>query len=354
MPRSQFTVEQTLRAQANSCINIGSPLYGTLLKGLLRDYRAGGVTKSMLDGVTDRPLHDALALRYVGTGHLIALQGNAPDLARHYPSCGGAWDGGKQVVDDFLATVTANEAEFRRGVRRNVRTNEVGRAVVLASGFSLISRRHRLPLDLLEIGSSAGLLSLWNHFSYDTGETTLGDVNSPVRFGPEWWLPPPPPLDHDVIIRNRRGCDIAPIDVRMPDDRMRLLSFLWPDQEARIRRLQAAVDIASRVPVRVDPMDAGDWLSLRLDDGPAEGAATVVFHSIVWQYLSSATKDHLRSVLAEAGARATAESPMCWLRMEPVDSAHADLRLTSWPGGDEEVLAEVGYHGNNVVWLHRD
>jgi len=333
---------------------MGSALYGTLLKGLLRDYRSSGVTKSLLDGVTDRPFHHALALRYVATGHLIALEGNAPDLARHYPSCGGTWDGSKHVVDDFLATVAANEAEFRRGVRRNVQTNEVGRAAVLTSGFSLIAKRHQLPLDLLEIGSSAGLLSLWNHYYYDTGESTLGDDSSPVRFEPEWWSPPPPDLHDGVVVRSRRGSDISPIDVGLADDRTRMLSFLWPDQDVRIRRMKDALDVASRFPVRIDPMDAGDWLSLRLDDGPAPGAVTVVFHSIVWQYLSINTKDHVRTVLADAGARATSESPLCWLRMEPVDAAHADLRLTTWPGGTEEVLATVGYHGNNIRWLHPD
>jgi hypothetical protein len=28
----------------------------------------------------------------------------------------------------------------------------------------------------------------------------------------------------------------------------------------------------------------------------------------------------------------------------------ADLRLTSWPGGDEQVLGTAGYHGTPVVW----
>lgn len=347
---TEFTVEQALQAQARSCTNIGSPLYGALIGGLLKDYRAGGITRSLLDGVTAKPLHDALPLRYVGTGHLLALRGDAPDLAAHYPSCGGEWDATSAVVDTFLATARDNEAEFRRGVRRNVQTNEVGRAAVLATGFSCITDRHRLPLDLLEIGSSAGLLSRWDRFYYDTGETVLGDPASGVRFGPEWW-DGPPRINASVTVRNRRGSDITPIEVGSDEGNLRMLSFVWPDQVARIERLRAALDIAAVVPVRVDAMDAGEWLGLRLEDGPAPGAATVVFHSIVWQYLPESTRERVHQTLAHAGALATADNPLLWLRMEPLSAITADLRLTTWPGGEEEVLAEVGYHGASVRWL---
>ena len=29
----------------------------------------------------------------------------------------------------------------------------------------------------------------------------------------------------------------------------------------------------------------------------------------------------------------------------------ADLRLTVWPGGEERLLAQAGYHGEPVRWL---
>jgi hypothetical protein len=35
--------------------------------------------------------------------------------------------------------------------------------------------------------------------------------------------------------------------------------------------------------------------------------------------------------------------------MEPAGEL-ADLRLTSWPGGEEEVLATAGFHGAPVHW----
>ena len=74
--------------------NIGSPLYGVLLDGLLADYRRGGITATLLDGVTDKPLHDALPLRYLGDGspasRCAATRPTWPPLSRRAV---GSWDG---------------------------------------------------------------------------------------------------------------------------------------------------------------------------------------------------------------------------------------------------------------------
>jgi len=75
-------------------------------------------------------------------------------------------------------------------------------------------------------------------------------------------------------------------------------------------------------------------------------------HSVVWQYLPSATRSNIESTLAQAGARATRAAPLAWLRMEFFDSsAPAELRLTLWPGGAERVLARAHPHGEWVEWL---
>jgi hypothetical protein len=71
----------------------------------------------------------------------------------------------------------------------------------------------------------------------------------------------------------------------------------------------------------------------------------------VWQYLPTTTRDLVRSTLDAVGASSTEQRPLHWLRMEPATAAHADLRLTSWPAGADERLAEVGYHGADVRWL---
>jgi len=350
MSGEPVSVRESLVRQAQSCRSIGSPLYASVLSGLIDNYDRGGVTAALLDGVSSQPQHDALPLRYLACAHRLALAGRAAQLARHFPSCGGSWDGSAAVIDDFLTLVTSEHNEFHDGVRRNVQTNEVGRAAVLASGFVEIARRHRRPIDQLEIGSAAGLLSRWDHFRFNTGSSQTGDPASPLVFGPAWWQESPADLGGSVVVARRRASDIMPIDIATVDGRLTSMSFVWPDQTARFERLAAAIEIASQHPVEVERSDAGDWLNHRLHHGPTPGHATVVFHSIVWQYLPAATRYQVRRAITNAGKRATVDSPMLWLRMEPA-GVHADLQLTTWPGGENEVLAHVGYHGADIRWL---
>ena len=346
-------LELAFEAQALSAHRMDSPLYGYLLDALLVDCQSRGLTYDILDGVSDEPYHDAVPLRYLATAHRLALGGHARDLARFYPSCGGSWNG-EDISATLLALVAEHRDEFVAGARRNVQTNEVGRAPVLASGFALITRRHQLPLDQLEIGSSAGLLSRWDKYFYDTGTSQLGNPDSALRFGSEWWAARAPELNQPVIVASRRASDISPIDVSTPEGRLTTLSFVWPDHSERIDRLRAALYVAALSPLSIDRGDAGEWLGEQLASRPHTGHATVVFHSIVWQYLPTATRNAVRRALFTSGERARADAPLLWLRMEPATTEFANVRLTTWPGGADETLAEVGYHGAAVRWLAGD
>lgn len=347
---ASYTVLEAIEHQAASCARIGSPLYASLLTGLAADYLSAGLTAELLEGVSSTPVHDAVPLRYLATAHRLALSGDAPELAAHYPSCGGTWDG-SDITDVFLSAVATHRGEFVRGLQLPVQTNEVGRAAVLASGFSLVAERHGLPLRTLELGASAGLLSRWPHYAYDTGESRGGDPRSEVRFDASWFRAPLPALHQAIEVAGAEACDLSPIDAASAGGRVTMMSFLWPDQGERLERMRAALRIAETHPITLAQADAGEWLGARLADAPTAGRATVVFHAIVWQYLPPATRDAVRAALADAGSRASADAPLCWLRMEPATAEHADLRLTTWPGGRDEVLAHVGYHGADIRWL---
>jgi hypothetical protein len=231
-----------------------------------------------------------------------------------------------------------------------VQTNEVGRAAVLVGGYVEVARRAGLPLRVLEVGASAGLNLRWDQFWYDTGTSTFGDPDSGVRFV-GWWEGDPaahPDLAGGAEVAVREGCDRNPLDPTTADGRNTLRAYLWPDQTERYTRLEAALDIAARVPASVVSADLAEWLEDRLAS-PVPGLATVVVHSIVWQYVSRESRDRMRAALRRAGEAATTSSPLAWLRLEPAGPL-ADLRLTWWPGGGEEVLGHGGYHGRPVRW----
>jgi len=232
---------------------------------------------------------------------------------------------------------------LRTAITRGVQTNEVSRCAALLGGFLLVAEATGLPLRVLELGSSAGLVLRWDAYRYEGPGRAFGDPASPVR------LDFPPPLDVTATVAERRGCDLNPLDPTDEDTRLTLLSYVWPDQRWRLALLQAALDAAASVPVVVDRAFAGDWLAERLAE-PAEGRATVVFHSIVMQYLPEAERARVEELLHEAGARATPSAPLAWLRMEPDTMDRTGVWLDLWPLGRHAQVAAAGYHGRPVEW----
>ena len=112
---------------------MGSALYARLLAGLEADHAAGGLTTQLLEGRSERPIHEAVVLRLLGAAHRLVLEGRAPELARFYPSAGGTDEG--DPTPAFLAAVAAHRPEVEAAMTRGVQTNEVGRAAVLAPGL---------------------------------------------------------------------------------------------------------------------------------------------------------------------------------------------------------------------------
>ena len=348
MPERPSTILDVLAFQATECRRGGSALYERILGGVADDVRAGGVSARLLGGREDDPFGSALALRLLGAVHRIVLEGRAPDLAALYPSMGGAAKAG-DPVPAFLATLRDHEDEVARRLADGVQTNEVGRSAVLIGGYAAVAERSGLPLRVLEVGASAGLNLRFDHYAYDTGRQVLGDPDSPVRFSGVW-EGEPPELPTDIAVAGRRGCDRNPLDPTTEEGRLTLLSYVWPDQTERIARLEAAIEVARRVPVTVDAADAATWVEEQLAE-PRPGVATVVVHSIVLQYLPPERRRRFRAALDEAGRAATDDAPVAWLRMEPAGE-RAELRLTSWPSGHEELLAAAGYHGQPIWWNH--
>jgi hypothetical protein len=342
------TVLDVLAFQAEACGASGSLLYERILRGVFDDARSGGVSAALLAPHDEDPFGSALALRLLGAVHRLVLMGDAPELARSYASAGG--DAGEgDPVGAFLDVLRTHTAAVAAGLLDGVQTNEVGRAAVLAGGYAEVERRSGLPLRILEVGASAGLNLRFDRYCYDTGRQVAGEPDSPVRFS-QMWVGEPPVLPDHFSVAERRGCDRNPIDPTTPEGRTTLLSFIWPDQVERLGLLEEAIALARAVPVDVERADGAEFVEAQLATS-VSGVATVVVHSIVLQYFPPDRRRRLRAAIESAGARATPDAPLAWLRMEP-SGDRAELRLTTWPGpgGAEQVLASSGYHGRPIWW----
>lgn len=274
----------------------------------------------------------------------MVLSGRSKELVDVYPP--NAPEEGKlrRAVD---AALDRHEVDILRFIERPPQTNEVGRAAALAGGFLAIASLTSLPLAIYEIGASAGLNLHWDHFAYDLGGLAIGKATSLPLIAPAWDGPKPPTVD--VLVVDRAGCDRTPIDIRSKDDALRLRAYIWADQTERLARLDQAMDLVHSSRVRIVHADAADWASLRLAER-RPGVATVLFHSIVWQYIEKGSRMRLEHAIEAAGRRADQEAPFAWLRMEPETPKAAALRLTLWPGGETLLLADVDYHGSWINW----
>jgi hypothetical protein len=150
-------------------------------------------------------------------------------------------------------------------------------------------------------------------------------------------------------VREREGCDLRPLDPAREDDRLALRASVWADQAGRFERLRGALELAARVPASVEAASLEAWLPARLAR-PRKGVVTVVYHSVVAEYLPAEARERFHATLAEAGSRATAEAPLAWVRLEPISAVRSHgVTATVWPGGSERLLATSGAHGTNVV-----
>jgi len=346
------SLPRRFRAQAEQCLRNGSPLTAALLEGAAGDDEAGGPVHELLAPFAADPSGSVASLRFAGALHRLVLERQAPDLALHYPSVGGtapveeAWPVARRVVERCAEQLAA-------GLRRPVQTNEVGRSAALYGGLLHVTARTGLPIRLLEVGASAGLNLLVDRFAYEVAEgVVLGEPSSPVRLRAPWRgrFPAYAPLE----VVSRAGCDPAPLDPGSEADRLTLTSYVWADQVDRFERLRNALQVAAARPVPVERLPASAFLARELAE-PVPGVATVVWHSVVRQYLSVDERVEMDRLLAEAGERATPDAPVLRLSLEPERIAGSTFRflveLTEWPGGRRELLAEALGHGPPVTWV---
>jgi hypothetical protein len=332
LPAPRDLLAGRLRFQAHGCAQLGSPFYASLLESAAADLEAGGPAWDVLDGYESEHEWAALALRLMGSVHRLVLNETLPELALHYPSVGGdgdpsgAWPLFRQALAD-------HGAEIRRLTARPCQTNEVGRSAALLGGFLEVAHRTRLPLCILELGASAGLNLRWDRYRYEAAQGEWGDASSPVRFDHAFDLPPP--LNRTAEVMERKGCDLDPVDPTSEEGALTLRSFVWADQLSRMSLLDGALKVAAEVPVDVERIDAASFLERELEEQRA-GMATVVYHSVVMQYLAAEGRERIK--------RAISNAPVHYLTMEP-DEGTFEVRL----GG--ELLGTSGPHGTHVRWL---
>ncbi|WP_323008748.1 DUF2332 domain-containing protein [Paracoccus sp. (in: a-proteobacteria)] len=339
--------------QANACRALGSPLTARICEQLaLILAKDDSVLARRVRTWPGDPSHraDSVPLRLCGALHALVLTGQNPELAQAYAEADDA-----TLYQRISHTIQSDQAHMLEWLDHAPQTNEVARAAVLIAGAWFLG--HLVPngrFDLLELGASAGLNLNFPHYRLavsDRFEPALlpGD-EAAVWLTPEWrgTAPAYAPL----AIGAARGVDLNPLSPIK--DGLRLLSYIWADQRARLERMQAALALAETCPPQVDRADAGDWLVTRLNEASPNGR--LVYHTVAAQYFPAATRDKIESALLAAGAKASFDRPLAHLSMEADGGDGAALALRLWAGGmmREWRLGRADFHARWIDWQPKE
>jgi hypothetical protein len=333
-----------LERQAEACAALGSPFTAALMLAAAAEHRTGNrAIVALLDALEAyaRPgLHLSSALHY------LALAGDA-ELARHHPSTGGdgdaraAWHAARGIILSAPARLTPLLARIPQ-------TNEAARSMPLLAACTFLAARFGMPLRLREIGASAGLNLRLDRFGYDGGAWRWGDPRSALVLRNRIKAGRPAGLDTDLEIADRRGCDLHPLDATKEEDRLRLTSFVWPDQHERLERLRGALAVARTLPVTIDEESYATWLPR--EGRTVEGCVTAVIHTVVEEHFSPQAKAGLAERIAYCRAAASTNAPFARVSME-LDGRVYRTSVQIWPGPSAPVTVCLSDgHAQDIVW----
>lgn len=338
-------IRNAFRQQAATCRAMHSPLTAEILESLAETLDRNSRTGARILDWPGDPMADALKLRIAGGLHALARSGQDSELSELYGTGTG----------DFATTIRHILIKWDDWLypwlNSPPQTNEVGRSGALMAGLMVAAKRLAMPIELIELGSSAGLNLNLDRFHYVLGSYSGGPVDALVHLKPDWHGAEPDGIWPQIV--SRRGVDQNPLDVGHNAIAERLLAYCWPDQRDRLSRLEAAITTARQYPPVIDAGDAAEWIESRLREHQDEGIARIVMHSVFWQYPPREVQQRMEKAIAESAAKATTEQPLAWLRFEPDPPAVSpmQLRLDLWPTGEKLLLATCHPHGSTINWF---
>jgi hypothetical protein len=302
-----------------------------------------------------RPVLLFAAVHYLilkGTDHRLSVAFDAFDTRR----------GSEYAREDFADFCFANSRRIRQIMQeRNVQTNEVNRCTALLPALMHIHHETKLPLSLIDLGTSAGLNLFFDHYLYHYSPAPLiGFPGSTVRLNCELRGHPPQMDINPPPVEMRVGIDTEPVDIRDEDEVLWLRACVWAGDVAREQRLESAIEVARKEWPDIRRGDALTQLDGAVLDAP-DNSEVCVFSSWLLSWLTGdqreaiieklkalSTSRRIRLLTLEAGTRVPTLIP------DPRRDCSI-LGLTTFDRGEAVgiTLGEAHHHGAWLNWHHK-
>ncbi len=325
----------------------GSPLYARLATAIGGD---AGLRALAARAKAGQPHPNML----LGAVHFLLLRGAEHPLVRFYPTRGGTTRVDDEDPFPAFADFVAGHRDALAALieSRVTNTNEVGRAAILHPGFRAVAAEAGGPLNLVEIGPSAGLNMIWPRYGvrYSRGGETAASIapDAPLVIDAELRGENLPPTGPAPQIAARIGLELNPNDLTDPDNRDWLRALVWPEHLDRLKRLEAAMALLAETPPDIRAGDALAALLPTIRTIP-ESQPVCVYHTIAVYQFSRAMRQTLDDLMTVAGLR----RPLWRLGFEMEPDMRYRLSLSRYHDGtiERRALAEAHSHGAWLDWL---
>ena len=285
---------------AQDAARTGSALYARLAEGV------GGDEELRSLAALAKPGQPHANLLFAAV-HFLLLRGAGHPLRAFYPDLNGGRPAEGDPFPAFRDFVRAHRAQLEPLIAARVtNTNEVGRSALLHPGFRALAQEASAPLNLIEIGPSAGLNLMWDRYgvNYKRDGKVAASIapDAPLVIECELRGEKIPPTGPAPRVGKRLGLELNPVDLSNQDDRDWLRALMWPDQISRLERLDKAVALFREHKPEIRQGDALVLLSDALREMP-ESETVCVYHTIAVYQFSRAMKQALHDILTVAGLR---------------------------------------------------
>ncbi|MFC3096255.1 DUF2332 domain-containing protein [Alteraurantiacibacter palmitatis] len=344
--------EQQLLIEAEKARSFGKLMVASVFESAARVLPDAPLMRDRMDEWPGDMAGAGVIFRLNAGLHALARSGRDPALQRIYRAAAHGDLPAAQMLDLALRDALNNRAQdLLEWMAGPTQTNEVARVAGLAGVLMELNARAAMPVELLELGASAGLNLNLSRYHCQMGAAHCGPDASPVQIAPRWIGRAVPQVP--FAIARSIGVDPNPLDIGNAQDCERLHAYIWPGEKERSARLAAALELARRLPPRVDRGTASEWLPRQLARVQPPQMRRVVFHSMVVQYMSTQEREMVDAALSEAGQRAAPDRPLVRVGLEwTTDRTQVELHVTQWTGGDPEsrVVARCHPYGEWFDW----
>lgn len=287
---------------------------------LLHELESDDFALTLLAGVRLEQRNPMLIL---ATLQLAALRGHVVlgpiyDEARH-----GELLEPDRAARRVLEVIHERPELIRDELWRSTQTNEPGRSAVLQVLVADVVGESAEPINVLEVGTSAGINLCFDQFPVNTKD----DGNALTLVCDDLTA-----IDRSRLmprVASRVGIDPNPLDLENVEDRRWLKACLWPEERRRHERFDAIVAARPSWPdVTELKGSALERLSDAFDHGRA-GSMTVVFNTWVAFYFTPAEQLAYYDELT----RRCRDENVAWISIEST--------MVQWPGVE---IDEAAHH----------